>query len=186
MKPSMVARRIRAAIFLGLLSDGDKLPREADLAKDLGVSSFCLREALRMLRDDGLIITRPGKNGGSFVRRPQEPLPLASGELAGLSSVELRDLGDWRQMLTSTAAALAAQRSGQSDIDQLSACAERLAAAEDDVQARRAYARFHVALAAGAQSTRLSRAEFAMHEEFDWLVGLILSDPPRRRNSAQA
>ncbi|MBO0824242.1 MAG: PDC sensor domain-containing protein, partial [Actinobacteria bacterium] len=30
------------------------------------------------------------------------------------------------------------------------------------------------------------RAEFAMHEEFDWLVGLILSDPPRRRDSAQA
>jgi len=185
-KPSSVVRRIRAAIILGLLSDGDRLPREADLARELGVSNFCLREALRVLRDDGLIITRQGKNGGSFVRRPQEPLPLASDELVALSSVELRDLGDWRQMLTSTAAVLAAQRASQSDIEWLSSYAERVVTAGDDDHARRAYARYHVALAAAAQSARLSRAELSMHEEFDWLVGLILSDPPRRRASARA
>ena len=102
--PSAVVRRLRAAIGLGLLSDGEKLPREADLAKELQVSIFSLREALAVLRNDGLIITRPGKNGGSFVRRPKEPLPLANDELTQLSSAELRDLGDWRQMLTCTAA----------------------------------------------------------------------------------
>lgn len=184
--PSAVVRRLRAAIVLGLLSDGDKLPREADLAKELGVSSFSLREALSVLRRDGLIITRAGKNGGSFVRRPQEPLPLANDELIRLSSAELRDLGDWRQMLTSTAAGLAARRAAQSDIERLTLYAEQVAGAEDDEQARRAYARYHVELAAAAQSTRLSRAEFSMHEEFDWLVGLILSDPLRRRDSARA
>lgn len=184
--PSAVVRRLRAAIVLGLLSDGDKLPREADLAKELGVSSFSLREALSVLRNDGLIITRQGKNGGSFVRRPQEPLPLANDELVRLSSAELRDLGDWRQMLTSTAAGLAAQRAAESDIERLLLYAEQVATAEDDEQARRAYARYHVELAAAAQSTRLSRAEFSMHEEFDWLIGLILSDPLRRRDSARA
>ena len=184
--PSAVVRRLRAAIGLGLLSDGDKLPREADLAKELGVSSFSLREALSVLRDDGLIITRPGKNGGSFVRRPQEPLPLANDELARLSSAELRDLGDWRQMLASTAAGLAAWRAAQWNIERLSLYGEQVATAEDNEQARRAYARYHVELAAAAQSARLSRAEFSMHEEFDWLAGLILSDPLRRRDSAQA
>jgi len=184
--PSAVVRRLRAAIGLGLLSDGDKLPREADLAKELGVSSFSLREALSVLRNDGLIITRPGKNGGSFVRRPAEPLPLAKDELIRLSSAELRDLGDWRQMLTSTAAALAAQRAAQSNVERLSLYAEQVATAEDNEQARRAYARYHVELAAAPQSARLSRAEFSMHEEFDWLAGLILSDPLRRRDSARA
>lgn len=184
--PSAVVRRLRAAIGLGLLSDGDKLPREADLAKELGVSSFSLREALSVLRNDGLIITRPGKNGGSFVRLPQEPLPLANDELARLSSAELRDLGDWRQMLTATAAALAARRAAQSNIERLSLYAEQVATAQDNEQARRAYARYHVELAAAAQSARLSRAEFSMHEEFDWLAGLILSDPLRRRDSARA
>jgi DNA-binding FadR family transcriptional regulator len=184
--PSAVVRRLRAAIGLGLLSDGDKLPREADLAKELGVSCFSLREALSVLRNDGLIVTRPGKNGGSFVRRPQEPLPLANDELVRLSSAELRDLGDWRQMLTSTAAGLAAQRAAQSNIERLSLYAEQVATAEDNEHIRRAYARYHVELAAAAQSARLSRAEFSMHEEFDWLAGLILSDPLRRRDSAQA
>lgn len=184
--PSAVVRRLRAAIGLGLLSDGDKLPREADLAKELGVSAFSLREALSVLRNDGLIITRPGKNGGSFVRLPNEPLPLANDELVRLSSAELRDLGDWRQMLTSTAAALAAQRAAPSNTERLSLYAEQVATAEDNEQARRAYARYHVEVAAAAQSARLSRAEFSMHEEFDWLAGLILSDPQRRRDSAQA
>lgn len=183
--PSAVVRRLRAAIGLGLLSDGDKLPREADLAKELGVSSFSLREALSVLRNDGLIITRPGKNGGSFVRRPQQPLPVANDELVRMSSAELRDLGDWRQMLTSTAAGLAAQRAAQSNIERLSLYAEQVATAEDNEQARRAYARYHVELAAAGQSARLSRAEFSMHEEFDWLAGLILSDPVRRRDSAR-
>ena len=184
--PSAVVRRLRAAIVIGLLSDGDRLPREADLARELGVSTFSLREALSVLRSDGLIITRPGKNGGSFVRRPSEPRPLANDELLRLSSAELRDLGDWRKMLTSTTAGLAAQRAAESGIDRLSQCAQQLASAEDDDQARRSYARYHVELAAAAQSARLSRAEFGMHEEFDWLAGLILSDPRRRRDSARA
>jgi hypothetical protein len=92
----------------------------------------------------------------------------------------------WRQMLTSTAAALAAQRAARSNIERLSLYAEQVATAQDNEQARRAYARYHVELAAAAQSARLSRAEFSMHEEFDWLAGLILSDPLRRRDSAQA
>jgi DNA-binding FadR family transcriptional regulator len=184
--PSAVVRRLRAAIVLGLLPDGDKLPREADLAKELGVTSFSLREALSVLRSDGLIITRPGRSGGSFVRRPQEPLPLANDELVRLSSPELRDLGDWRQMLTSAAAGLAAQRAAQSNVERLSLYADQVATADDSEEARRAYARYHVELAAAAQSPRLSRAEFSMHEEFDWLVGLILSDPLRRRDSARA
>ncbi|GEM_PF-89436 len=184
--PSAVIRRLRAAIALGLLSDGDKLPREADLAKQLGVSSFSLREALSVLRNDGLIVTRPGKNGGSFVRRPGQLFPLANDELARLSSAELRDLGDWRQMLISAAACLAAQRAAQSNIERLTHYAEQVAAAEDDEQVRRAYGRYHLELAAAAQSPRLARAEFSMHEEFEWLAGLILSDPLRRRDIAQA
>ena len=89
-------------------------------------------------------------------------------------------------MLTWTAAGLAAQRAAQSNIERLELYAEQVAAAEDNEEARRAYARYHVELAAATQSARLSRAEFSMHEEFDWLAGLILSDPLRRRDSARA
>jgi DNA-binding FadR family transcriptional regulator len=181
-----VVRRLRSAIVLGLLSDGDKLPREADLAKELGVSNFSLREALSVLRSDGLIVTRPGKNGGSFVRRPRQPVSLAHAELVRLSSAELRDLGEWRQMLTGTAAAMAAQRAAASNLDRLDGYAEQLARAGDGDQARRVYARYHLELAAAAQSTRLSHAELTMHEEFDWLIGLVLDDRDRREQAARA
>ena len=161
-------------------------PRGRPRQRAPGIDFLAPAEALAVLRNDGLIITRPGKNGGSFVRRPKEPLPLANDELTRLSSAELRDLGDWRQMLTWTAAGLAAQRAAQSNIERLELYAEQVAAAEDNEEARRAYARYHVELAAATQSARLSRAEFSMHEEFDWLAGLILSDPLRRRDSARA
>lgn len=180
-----VARRLRATIGLGFLRDGDKLPREADLAKQLGVSSFALREALGVLRDQGLIVTRAGKNGGSFVQHNPESGPLADAELTQMSSVELRDLGDWRQMLTGQSAALAAKRAPDANVDRLNQYADMLATAGSIDQARRAYGRFHLELAAAAQSTRLSRAEIAMNEEFDWIVSLLLADEARRRDCAR-
>ena len=66
---SAIARRLRTAIGLGILEDGEKLPTEMDLARQLGVTAFSLREALGMLRSEGLIVTRVGKNGGSYVER---------------------------------------------------------------------------------------------------------------------
>ena len=105
-----VVRRIRAAVGLGLLSDGDRLPKEAELTKRFRISSFSLREALGVLRDEGLIETRAGKYGGSFVKRPAEVSALARDELARLSFTELRDLGDWRHMIAEKAAGLAARR----------------------------------------------------------------------------
>ena len=40
---SAVARRLRTAIGLGVLTDGEKLPKEVDLARQLGVTAFCAR-----------------------------------------------------------------------------------------------------------------------------------------------
>lgn len=179
-----VVRRIRAAIGLGLLTDDERLPKEAELAKRFGISSFTLREALGLLRAEGLIETRAGKYGGSFVRRPAKVASLARKELAGLSFTELRDLGDWRQMLVTQAAGLAARRASDSDIARLASYADQVSEAETAEQARRAHGRFHLELAAAGQSMRLNQAEFAMHEQLDWLFGLLLDDPEKRQAKA--
>jgi DNA-binding FadR family transcriptional regulator len=171
-----IVRRIRAAIGLGLLADGDRLPRESDLVEQLGVTSFALREALARLRDEGLIVTRAGKGGGSFVRSGQALEDLAGGDLERLSSPELRDLGDWRRMLASTSAQLAATRRPESTPGRLRQLAGVVAAGESDATVRRAYGRFLTELAAAAQSARMTEAEFSLHEEFDWLLTLALSD----------
>ncbi len=179
-----VVRRLRAAIGLGLLSDGSQLPKEADLAHQLGVSNFALREALGRLRGEGLIVTRPGKHGGSFVTIGPEITNLAREQLRAMSTTELRDVGDWRRMLAGSAASLAAERATESSIARLHAFADAMGRAVADTEARQAYGRFHVEMAAAAQSGRMSRAEFSLHEEFDWLLTISLSDPDHRRQTA--
>lgn len=179
---SLVARRIRTAIGLGVLGNHDKLPKEADLARQLGVTSFALREALGALRAEGIIVTRAGKNGGSFVRLQLDAgRRLAIDELTEISATELRDLGDWRQMLTVQEASLAAVRGSTSAADHLIALAQQLPGADSAETARRIFGRFHLELAAAGQSMRLSRAELVMHEDFDWLTTALL-DRERHRD----
>ena len=55
-----ICERIREQLALGVLKPGDKLPRERDLAEQLGVSRNVLREALRSLEMAGLL--RPSSN----------------------------------------------------------------------------------------------------------------------------
>ncbi len=179
-----VVRRIRAAIGLGSLSDGDRLPREVDLARQFGVTVFAMREALGVLRAEGLIETKPGNRGGSYVRRYTDRASLTAGELRRMSAAELRDLGDWRQMLTSVSASLAAQRGSPSSTQRLHEYAVALSSADTELQARRAHGRFHIELAAVAQSRRMTEAQIAMYEEFDWLLALALSDSEWRKTSA--
>ncbi|WP_375401103.1 GntR family transcriptional regulator [uncultured Amnibacterium sp.] len=184
---SLVARRIRTAIGLGVLGNHDKLPKEADLARQLGVTSFALREALGALRAEGIIVTRAGKNGGSFVRLQLDAgRRFAIDELAKISATELRDLGDWRQMLTVQEASLAAVRGSTSSADQLIALAHQLPGADSAETARRIFGRFHLELAAAGHSMRLSRAELVMHEDFDWLTTALLDREQHRASCARA
>jgi GntR family transcriptional regulator len=58
---------IRQAIVKGIYSPGSQLPTEAELGALLGVSRTVVREALRLLEEDGLIARRHGV--GTFVRK---------------------------------------------------------------------------------------------------------------------
>lgn len=62
---SAVVRQIELLILRGILSPGERLPAERDLADQLGVSRPSLRQALAELQASGLIDSRPG--AGIFV-----------------------------------------------------------------------------------------------------------------------
>lgn len=64
--------RVLSALRLGIVSPGERLPAERELAGRLGVSRTTLREALRSLGDAGWLEVRRGRHGGAFVteRRP--------------------------------------------------------------------------------------------------------------------
>jgi GntR family transcriptional regulator len=64
---SAVEHELRNAIVRGVYRPNSQLPAESELMKMLGVSRTVVREALRVLEDDGLIIRRHGV--GTFVRK---------------------------------------------------------------------------------------------------------------------
>ena len=180
-----VVRRIGDAIELGLLAEGEQLPGESELAGQLGVSTVTLREALMALRQQGLVTTRRGRGGGSFVSLPEAP-----GEerlrvrLRGWSTEELRDLGDHWAALSGTAARLAAERTEPDDLVQLRRTAEELDHAADAAARSRVYGRFHVELAAAAQSARLTREQVSLQTEIGALLCLVLGDDEYREEVA--
>jgi len=59
-------QELRKAIASGTYRPGSQLPTEAELCEMLGVSRTVVREALRVLEDDGLVARRHGV--GTFVR----------------------------------------------------------------------------------------------------------------------
>src|SRR6476620_9200253 len=61
-----VQQELRSAITNGTYRPGSQLPTEAELCEMLGVSRTVVREALRGLEDDGLVVRRHGV--GTFVR----------------------------------------------------------------------------------------------------------------------
>lgn len=65
-----VAAGLRAAIKTRKLEPGDKLPSQNELAERYGVARMTIHQALKVLRDEGLVVTRQGS--GAYVRAPVE------------------------------------------------------------------------------------------------------------------
>lgn len=172
-----VVRRLGDAIELGLLADGEQLPGEPELAAQLGVSTVTLREALMALRQRGLVTTRRGRGGGSFVTAPEgAPEERLLTHLGSWSLEELRELGDYWTAVSGAAARLAAQRTDPDDLHQLHRSVEELENSADVPARSRLYGRFHVELAAAAQSARLTRELVGVHAEAGALLCLVLGE----------
>src|ERR1700733_11704791 len=71
-----LAQRIRG----GVLPDGEQLPPERELADTFGVSRVTLREAIKALREGGLVESKRGRGGGTFVVSPKKHQPLHSDQ----------------------------------------------------------------------------------------------------------
>jgi DNA-binding FadR family transcriptional regulator len=62
--------QVRSMILAGDLLRGERLPTEVALAAQFGVSRGTIREALRLLVAENLILTVKGAGGGNFVMLP--------------------------------------------------------------------------------------------------------------------
>ena len=166
-----VGRRLRYAIELGVLEDGTQLPSENELAAQMGVSTLTLRSALAELRGRGLLETRRGKGGGSFVKANTDDIIKAEREsLMTYSLDDLRDIRDYWAFLAGSAAAAAADRSGRLSLGRLASMAVKIESAQNTAQAIRDDSMFHIELAASSGSLRLTREEMAMQAEMGPLI----------------
>ena len=132
----VLADQLRRRICSGELREGQGLPTERELVQQTRLSRMSVREALRILEAEGLIETRPGRNGGSHVRRPTGDALIRHLELfiwgrnAGLD-----DLHDVREALEALAAEGAARRRTQADVKELAEKTTALEVAVNDVDA---------------------------------------------------
>lgn len=178
-KTESVTRRLIEMIDLGLFAEGEQLPSESALATQLGVATVTLRDALAVLRERGVIETRRGRNGGSFIcAAPQTTDQSLFDQLRELSTLELRDLADEHAAISGAAARLAAQRAGPEQHARLSGFIDALANAQGRREYRRADARFHIEIAVAAQSVRLTHSEARLQAELGELLWLPFAGQP--------
>jgi DNA-binding FadR family transcriptional regulator len=178
-----VVQRVSQAIQLGLFVDGEQLPPETEFAAQLGVSAMTLREALASLRQQGLVETRRGRTGGTFVRRPASPpVGLLCQRLRGMTTSALRDLVDEQFAVSGAAAKLAAARASGADVRRLYTLVRQLSAASTLGSRIRADSRFHIEVAQASQSERLTRLEVGLQTQ----LGELLWLPPEATGSAAA
>jgi DNA-binding FadR family transcriptional regulator len=119
--------QLRELIMRGELTRGQRLPGEAELAREFGVSRGTVREALRLLAAQNLIRTAKGAGGGSFVTLPtadhvSEVLQANIRLLSEAREVTAEEMLETRELLETFAARMAAQRRTGDDLDRLHAC----------------------------------------------------------------
>lgn len=173
-RADQVAKRLGDAIRRGVLTDGQQLPPEPELAQQMRVATVTLRDALAMLREQGLVVTRRGRGGGTFVRVMTRP------GFTEFSLLDLRELGDLRRGVAGVSAALAAERSIADEVDGLRRHLERLRDADTAFHRGACDGQLAVAVAAAAQSARLTREEMALRAEVGELLWLGLDDDDHR------
>jgi len=121
-----ICERIREQLALGLLKPGDKLPRERDLAEQLGVSRSVLREALRSLEMAGLLRLQKGVKGGAFIQEgDMGRMNDVVRDMLSLGAISVRELSEGRIQILDLIVRLACERAQAADFLALEANIER-------------------------------------------------------------
>lgn len=178
-RAELVEKRLAEAITGGHLRAGDRLPSEADLARTMGVSPVTVREALMGLRGRGLVVTRRGRHGGSFVSESADPLAFARETLRRTSRLALRDLGAHYAALTTAGVRLAARRTTEAEIDSIRSRLARLDT-DDPATWRTTMDDLQLELVALSQSARITRDQMRLQAEMSSLLRLLDVDPDQR------
>ncbi|WP_081859243.1 FadR/GntR family transcriptional regulator [Desulfohalovibrio reitneri] len=165
-----VALQIEAAILSGELSPGEGLPSERELQDIFGTSRGVVREALRALKEKGLLEIRKGAKGGAFVK--QMEVARVSESLAlflKTNNFAPERLIEFRESMDRTVTVLAIARGSAEAKSALVDGAERLAglamAESPDMHA----------LGELDRELNLQLVRLADNPIFEWVMGAVQS-----------
>lgn len=115
--PIATAQKVKTMIIQREMKPGDRLPTELELVDQFGVSRSTLREAMKVLRAENVVVIRQGS--GTFVSHGtgigEDPLGLNFTNQNKL----IKNLFETRMLIEPNIAALAAQRATPEDIRNL-------------------------------------------------------------------
>ena len=163
-----VANILRDRIVTGELAAGDRLPPEDELTTQFGIARTTLREALRVLESQGLLLIRRGRGGGPVVTHPSlEPAALALAISLQLQRATVGDLDETRRLIEPQIAGNLALKHDDADIAALNHAidaASSAAEAGDRVAFADAAARVHETLIERSGNTTMAMLSKVLHE----------------------
>ncbi|MFM9367793.1 FadR/GntR family transcriptional regulator [Streptomyces sp. Da 82-17] len=165
--------QILQVVRLGLVPAGERLPAERELAEQLGISRVTLREVLKVLQDQGLVESRRGRYGGTFVKAREGGAAGEEELRRRLEDVDLEDALRFREVLETGAAELCAgQGLSKEQEDRL---LDALAATQDAplTDYRRLDTLFHLTLAELSGSPTLAAQYAAVRATVNDLLDCI-------------
>lgn len=115
--PKEVALNLLEAIDSGHLKAGDRIPSEQALAKQFGVARTVVREAISLLKHDGIILAKQGV--GAFVDYPANRQAFRISPACFEKRKTLHKLLELRTAVHAEAAAIAARNITDSDLEYL-------------------------------------------------------------------
>lgn len=157
LESSRVTEILREDILLGRRLPGSRLI-ERDIAAELQVSRLPVREAIRALVSEGVVVATP--RTWAVVR--------------SFSAQDLQDFAQVRQAMETLAFELATQRAGEAGLRLLESIVEEeeaAAAAGDAERSRIASANFHITAVELARNAMLSELAASLVTRLRWLFG---------------
>ena len=161
-----VVHQIEAMIVNGILKEEMRLPSEREMAELLEVSRPKLREALKKLEENGLLIVRHGE--GSFIAKlTGTAMTPAFLDLYARHGEAFYDYLEYRREQESFAARLAAKRATQTDKDIIQKILARMDAAHqagDQEASKEADMHLHAAIVDASHNSTLIHMMGSMYE----------------------
>ncbi len=126
-----IMQQIEESILSGTLNTGDQLPAERELAQRFGVSRTAVREAVKALREKGLVEAYSGR--GTFITNNRIQMLRQSLDMMVKFDTEgLVRLAEVRAVIEPDIAALAAERAGENHIAALHEAYDTMERSEQD------------------------------------------------------